>query len=255
MLHTGNAGLAASLSISNSIAIATAMAERSLNRIATGMKINRASDDPAGLAISERMRASIREASRRSMNAMDEIGMVQVADSAMGEIANSVQEIRELSVYASNGTLTAGDRAIIQEQINAQVEHINTVASQTQFNSVPLLSGGMGFDASAASLGISGIDVVSPGMAGEAISKADSAITSLSSSRSGLGARQNGLESEVRRLDIEMENLIASESRIRDANIAQEITRLTAANLQVQMGMAMLAQANQSSGSVMGLLR
>lgn len=254
MSLTGNVGFAASLSIINSISLANAVAARSITRLASGLRINRSSDDPAGLVISERMRSSIRDANRRSLNAMDEIGMLRVADSAMGEIAASVQEIRELSVYAANSVLTADDRAIIQEQIDAQVEHINTIASQTQFNSQPLLSGNLGFDASATALVLSGINVTSPGFAGEAISIADDAISQLSSYRSGVGARQNRLESEVRRLDVEVENLIASESRIRDANLAQEITQLTAANLQVQIGFALLAQANQNQGMVLGLL-
>lgn len=254
MLHTGSTGFAASLSIINSISLANAMAARSINRLASGLRINRASDDPAGLVISGRMRSGIREANRRSMNAMDEIGMIQVADSAMGEIAAATQEIRELSVYAANGTLTADDRAIIQQQIDAQVEHINTISSQTQFNSRPLLSGSMGFDASAAALGLSGINVTSQANAGDAITMAGDAVSAISTHRSGLGAQQNRLESEVRRLDVQVENLIASESRIRDANMAQEITNLTAANLQMQIGYALLAQANQSQGAVMGLL-
>lgn len=229
-------------------------AAESLTRMASGMRINSAADDPAGLSISENLRAEVRGLNRASMNALDEIGMVQTADAALQEVHNSLQNINELSVYAANGVLTADDRGAIQQQIDAEIDHINTITATAEFNEQPLLSGGLGFDSSASSIGIAGLNVMDPGLAGEAISTTQNAISQISEYRTGLGAMQNSLEANVRYLDNAMVNTMAAESRIRDLDYAMESVNLTNSLIMADLTGAALAQANLQAKSMFGLL-
>jgi flagellin len=229
-------------------------AARSLEQLASGLRINRASDDPAGLQISERLRAEVRGNARAAMNAMDEIGMLQTADAALGEVQGSLQRINELSVYAANGTLTDEDRAAIQMEVDAQAANIVDIAANAQFNGKSLLGGALGFSADPGALGIAGLNVSTQASASSAITLVQDAISTASDFRSNLGAQQNGLESKVNYLEIAAENTMAAESRIRDLDYAEGVVKLLQATTQAQASMFALAQANLQSKAVLGLL-
>jgi flagellin len=237
------------------LAAAQQAAARSIERLSTALKINRSSDDPAGLSISEKLRAQVRELNRLAMNAMDEIGRLQTAEGGLSEISNALQNVRELSVQAGNGTLTDADRAAIQQQIDANLEQIESLATGTQFNSRPLLTGELGTDVRPEALGLSGLNVTTSELAGAAIGTVDDALGQVSEFRSGLGARQNELTSTINSLAVAAENTIAAESRIRDLDYAEEITNLVRANLLQQAALGALAQANLTSESVLKLLK
>jgi len=250
----GIKGIGASLSSLRNLRDNLNDAADSIKRMGTGQRINSAADDPAGLAVSERLRSQVLGLSRQAMNAMDQVSMVQVADAGAGEIHSALQNIEELSVQAANGVYTADDRAAIQQQISANVEHIQSVAANTEFNTKPLLQGSLGGDMSPAALGISGLNVMTPGSAAESISVAQEAIGTVSEFRSGLGAMQNELTSSIRSLDVAVENTLAAESRIRDLDYAQEVTNSARANILAQTNITALAQANLASEAVLGLL-
>lgn len=230
------------------------MAARALERIATGQRINRAADDPAGLAVSEKLRAEVRGFTRQAMNALDQASMIQVADAGAAEVHSALQNIAELSVQAGNSIYTADERAMIQAEIDANLEHIDTVAKNTQFNSKQLLAGELGFDMGSGALGLGGLVVTSPEAAGSAISTAREAISQVSEMRGSLGAMQNNLESQIRSLEVAAENTLAAESRIRDADIAEESVNLTQAMVRAEMGIAALAHANLQAKAVSKLL-
>lgn len=237
------------------LAAAQQAAARSIERLSSALKINRASDDPAGLSISEKLRAQVRELNRLAMNAMDEIGMLSAAEGGLGEISNALQNVRELAVQAGNGTLTAEDRAAIQQQIDANLEQVQALANETQFNSQPLLTGALGTDVRTAALGVAGLNATTPELAGQALGTVDQALGAVSEFRSGLGARTNELTSTINSLAVAAENTTAAESRIRDLDYAQEVTNLVRAQLLQQSALGALAQANLSSKSVLKLLQ
>ena len=254
MSDFGIPGMNASQSALRNLRDALNAAGESTKRMGSGLRINSAADDPAGLAVSERLRSQVLGLSRQAMNAMDQVSMVQTADSALGEVQSSLHNIEELSVQAANGVYTAEDRAAIQQEIDANVEHISSIAANTEFNGKQLLSGGLGSDMGPGALGISGLDVTSPEAAAGAISTAQNAVASVSEFRSSLGAMQNELESSIRSMDVAVENTLAAESRIRDLDYAGEITKMTQNQLRVQTSVAALAQANLASEAVLGLL-
>jgi len=236
------------------LAAAQQAAARSIERLSTALNINRSSDDPAGLSISEKLRAQVRELNRLAMNALDEIGQLQTAEGGLGEISAALQNVRELSVQAGNGTLTDADRSAIQQQIDANLEQVESLAAGTQFNSQPLLTGELGTDVRPEALGIAGLNASTPELAGEAIGTADEALGMVSEFRGGLGARQNELTATINSLAVAAENTTAAESRIRDLDYAEEITNLVRAQVLQQTSLAALAQANLSSKSVLKLL-
>ena len=251
----------------------------SMEKLSSGYRINRAADDAAGLAISEKMRAQISGLEMASKNAQDGISMIQTAEGALGETHNMLRRMRDLAVQASNDTNTTADRNKLQQEVAQLTSEIDRIASQTEFNSKKLLNGdlassnaaefhvgankdqtikqGIG-DMSASALGsgttVDAIDISSKSGAESAIATLDVAIKDVSEQRADLGAVQNRLEHTIKNLDTTRENLQASESRIRDADMAKQMSNLTKQRVMQQAGTAMLSQANQKSQSVLQLL-
>jgi flagellin len=263
---------------------------KSLEKLSSGLRINRAADDAAGLAISEKMRSQIRGLDMAERNSLDAISLIQTAEGALASTHDILQRMRELSVQAANGTLEDKDRTSVQDEINALVTEIERIADTTQFNKKVLLGGDTGtdstmnfqigankdemlsltikpMDATALGLGTavtgasSGTNVTnimsvsSQSDASLAISRVDTAIAKISEQRSKLGAVQNRLEHTVTNLQMANENLTAAESRIRDLDMAKEMTQFTKNNILNQAGQAMLAQANQLPQGVLQLLQ
>ena len=250
---------------------------KSMERLSSGLRINRAADDAAGLAVSEGMRSQIRGMGVASRNAQDGVSMVQVADGALGVVGDMLQRVRDLAVQASNGTLTDAQRTNLDTEVQQIMTEIGKTGTDTEFNGLKILAGSVatagtavtlqvGANASqsiaftistvsASDLGISGIAVSSASAATAAIASLDSAISTITTSRANLGAIQNRLEHTINRLGITSENLQAAESRIRDADMASEMITFTKNQILQQSGTAMLAQANQAPQSVLSLLR
>lgn len=264
---------------------------KNLEKLSSGLRINRAADDAAGLAISEKMRSQIRGLDMAERNALDGVSLMQTAEGAMQEVHSMLQRMRELAVQAANDTNDEFDRNQIQAEIGQLVEEIDSISSKTEFNSKKLLNGdledikfqiGPNADQSvdftlpkmdAEELGIKSINVVTmtvpgedgtPGdeveltgnaAANEVIKMLDNAISTVSSSRATLGAIQNRLEHTINNLQVTKENLTSSESRIRDADMALEMTEFTRNNILNQSATAMLAQANQLPQGVLQLLQ
>jgi flagellin len=250
---------------------------KSMERLSSGLRINRAADDAAGLAVSEGMRSQIRGMNVASRNAQDGVSMVQVADGALGNVGDMLQRVRDLAVQASNGTLTDAQRANLDTEVQQVLKEIGKTGTDTEFNGLKILAGSVATAASAVTLqvganasqniaftigtvstsdlGISGIAVSTAASATAAIASLDAAISTVTTSRANLGAIQNRLEHTINRLGMTSENLQAAESRIRDADMASEMIDFTKHQILQQSGMAMLAQANQSPQSVLSLLR
>jgi flagellin len=250
---------------------------KSMERLSSGLRINRAADDAAGLAVSEGMRSQIRGMNVASRNAQDGVSMVQVADGALGNVGDMLQRVRDLAVQASNGTLTDAQRTNLDTEVQQVLTEIGKTGTDTEFNGLKILAGSVATAASAVTLqvganasqniaftigtvstsdlGISGIAVSTAASATAAIASLDAAISTVTTSRANLGAIQNRLEHTINRLGMTSENLQAAESRIRDADMASEMIDFTKNQILQQSGMAMLAQANQSPQSVLSLLR
>ncbi len=242
-------------------------------KLSSGYKINRAADDAAGLAISEKMRSQIRGLDRASANAQDGISLIQVAEGALNEAHAILQRMNELATQAANDTNTSTDRDAIQQEINQLTSEINRIQSTTQFNTMNLLDGtfqgknlqvgaisGQGISISisnmnASSLGVSGLKVSSFSIAGAAMEKIQAAIEKVSKQRSKLGAIQNRLEHTINNLDTSSENTSAAESRIRDTDMAEEMVEYSKNNILAQAGQSMLTQANQQTQGVLSLLQ
>ncbi|MDZ5711473.1 flagellin [Jeotgalibacillus haloalkalitolerans] len=245
---------------------------KSLEKLSSGLRINRAADDAAGLAISEKMRSQIRGLEMAERNALDAISLVQTAEGALASTHDILQRMRELSVQASNGTLEDEDKEAVQDEVNELVKEINRIADKTQFNSKVLLdeseADGFTFQIGAnegeqvvlnigkmdaSELGIDALDLVEEPQ--EAITSISDAIALVSKERSNLGAFQNRLEHTVSNLQSANENLTAAESRIRDLDMAKEMSQFTRNNILNQAGQAMLAQANQLPQGILQLLQ
>jgi len=251
-------------------------------RLSSGLRINSAADDAAGLAISEKMRAQIRGLNQASRNAQDGISMVQTAEGGMQEINNMVQRIRELIVQAANDSndYSSKDRRKIQNEISQLMMEINSMMTRVEFNKKKLISGaysnntiwlqtganenqGIKFTVGkmdTTSLGIhsffkDGVNKLTGVSITALISIANAAVDMVANERAKLGAIQNRLEYTIRSLDISAENLSASESRIRDADMGKELMNLTKTNVLMQAATSMLAQANQAPQTVLQLLR
>ena len=255
------------------LGITTGAQAKSTEKLSSGYKINRAADDAAGLAISEKMRSQIRGLDRASTNAQDGISVVQTAEGALNEVHSMLQRMNELATQAANDTNTSKDRSQIQLEINQLTSEINRVRSTTQFNTMNLLSGSFKnknlqvgslsgqkitlsiSNMSAKALGVSGLKVSSFGKAGTAMSKIQKAIDKVSTQRAKLGAVQNRLEHTIANLDNVSENTQAAESRIRDTDMAKEMVTYSKNNILMQSGQSMLAQANQSNQGVLSLLQ
>jgi flagellin len=252
---------------------------KSLEKLSSGLRINRAADDAAGLAISEGLRSQIGGLKVAVRNSQDGISVVQTAEGALTETHSILQRMRDLAVQASNhGALTDTDKAKADEEFQALAKELDDIASKTTFNGTKLLNGSyssMNFQvgsnagetltvsignmaASGASslFGATGAgNISSASSASAAISAVTSAIGTVSTERAKLGAVQNRLEHKINNLNATIENLTASESRIRDTDMAEEMVSFTRSQILSQAGTAMLAQANQSSQGVLQLLR
>lgn len=253
---------------------------KSLEKLSSGLRINRAGDDAAGLAISEKMRGQIRGLNQASRNAQDGISLIQTAEGALNETHSILQRMRELAVQSANDTNTGDDRAEIQKEMDQLIDEIDRIADETQFNSQHLLDGngnfdfhigandgqkaglniasmkadGIGTDGTDTVLSLKGNGVTGQTEANDAIKVIDDAISDVSSERSKLGAFQNRLEHTISNLGTASENLQAAESRVRDVDMAAEMMQFTKTNILQQAATAMLAQANQAPQSVLQLL-
>ncbi|MBF0191889.1 MAG: flagellin FliC [Magnetococcales bacterium] len=243
-------------------------------RLSSGLRINSAKDDAAGLTIATRMTAQIRGINQAARNANDSISMMQVAEGALEETSNGLQRMRELAVQAANATLTTTDRADIQKEIDQLALEITRIADQTEFNNKSLLNGDwetarvfhVGADAdqnismsvkgaTATNLGVNAIAVSTNALANTAITTLDNALNSVSDIRAHLGAFQNRFEAVIANLSNVSENTSASRSRITDADIAAETANLTRNSILQQAGTAILAQANQQPQIALQLLK
>jgi len=256
------------------LGVTTSSQAKSTEKLSSGYKINRAADDAAGLAISEKMRRQVRGLTQASANAQDGISCVQTAEGALGEVHDMLQRMNELAVKASNDTQTSTDRSYINQEVQALYSEINRVASTTTFNEQNLLDGtftgknlavgaetsqfiGISISAMTSSgIGLSGISVsgTSNTNAQTAITKIKNALKSVSKQRSDLGAVQNRLEHTIKNLDNVVENTTSAESAIRDTDMATEMVKFSNNNILAQAGQSMLAQANQSNQGVLSLL-
>ena len=240
-------------------------AAKSMEKLSSGYRINRAADDAAGLAITEKLRGQIGGLEQAQRNAQDAISLVQTAEGNLQEVHSMLQRVRELAVQYKNGALSTQDRAAIQSEVNMLASEIERIGSTAQFNGIQLLNTAqtISFQVGAndgdvitiatatLSSQIGSIDVSSAG----AISAIDAAIGNVSTMRSTFGAVQNRLEHTLNNISTYQENLTASESRIRDVDMASEMVNFTKLNILQQAGTSMLAQANQAPQGVLSLLR
>jgi flagellin len=242
--------------------------QTSLQRLSSGLRINSAKDDAAGLAISERFTTQIRGLNQAVRNANDGISLAQTAEGALSEVTNNLQRIRELAVQAANATNSAEDREALNAEVETLIAEIDRVAGAATFNGVQLLNADetLTFQVGANSgdtvdvdtVDVSGVitgDVLTVGAAETLMDAVDTALQTVNSTRADFGAIQNRFESIVRSLQTAAENLSASRSRIMDADFAAETAALTRAQILQQAGVAMLAQANAAPQSVLNLLR
>ena len=248
---------------------ATSMAlSKSMEKLSSGLRINRAADDAAGLAISEGMRAQIRGTAQANRNAQDGISLVQTAEGALNEMHSILQRIRELAVQWSNGTLSTSDQAKINSEVAQLTAELVRIRDSSTFNGISLFGatsptivtlqvGANGNIDAANNTNRIGVTLVALSFTTVSmdVSQIDTAISSVSQARSDLGAIQNRLEHAVANLGVYQENLSASESRIRDVDVASEMVNFTRLQILSQSGTAMLAQANQSAQGVLSLLR
>ncbi|MZP29472.1 flagellin [Heliobacterium undosum] len=247
---------------------------KSLERLSSGLRINRAGDDAAGLAISEKMRGQINGLNQAVRNAQDAISLIQTAEGALNETHSILQRMRELAVQASNDTNVTADRNAIKTEITELQSELNRIAKTTEFNTQKLLSGNFSSktfligansgqtiqititNVTANALGVSGtLSVSDTTKAQSAISSINTAIATVSTMRSKLGAWQNRLEHTIANLNVAGENLQAAESRVRDVDMAKEMSSFTRSQILSQAGTSMLAQSNQKPQGVLSLLR
>lgn len=261
---------------------------KNMEKLASGLRITKAGDDASGLAVSEKMRSQIRGLNQASRNAADGISFIQTSEGYLQETQDILQRLRELAVQSSNGIYTQEDRMQIQVEVSQLIDEVDRVASHAQFNGMNMLTGrfakeegsnivtasiyfhiGANVDQrervyigtmTAASLGLKGVSdgklmtLGTPDEANRSILTLDAALQKVNKQRADLGAYQNRLEYAVKGLDIGAENLQASESRIRDVDMAKEMVDYTRNQILTQSGNAMLAQANTRSQSVLQLL-
>jgi flagellin len=236
-------------------------------RLSSGLRINTAADDAAGLAISERLKSQIRSMSQAERNANDGISLLQTAEGALNENSGLLIRMRELAMQAATDTVGTAEKALLQTEFTELVNEIGRIADVTQFNGVNLLDGTtsqfnfqVGIGATASAYGAAGdltaLDIAtSSTTAAAALATIDAAITETSDSRATLGSVQNRLQVTVSNLQSSRENLSAANSRIRDVDVAEESSALTRNNILLQAGISVLSQANQSPQAALSLLR
>ena len=245
---------------------------KSMEKLSSGYRINRAADDAAGLGISEKMRGQIGGLAQAQRNAQDGVSLVQTAEGALGEVHSMLQRVRELAVQYKNGTLSASDKTSIENEVTSLGAEIQRIGSDTKFNGITLLSGTptvtfqVGPDDSQ-TIAVTGAALYGAGssysvdsaiftaFSTASIANIDTAIGNVSTVRASFGAVQNRLEHTLNNLAAYEENLSASESRIRDVDMASEMTKFTKYQILQQAGVSMLAQANTAPQAVLSLLR
>ena len=245
---------------------------KSMERLSSGYRINRAADDSAGLAISEKLRAQATGLDQAQRNAADAVSLVSTAEGAMSEVHAMLQRVRELAVQYNNGTLATSDKTAIESEVTQLGSEVSRIGSQTTFNGIALLTGSssISFQVGAndgETLSVNAVGLYGSGSSFKVdsavftfsgtvnLSNIDTAIENVSSARGTFGSVQNRLEHTINNLATFEENLQSSESRIRDVDMASEMVEFTKLGILQQAGTAMLAQANQSPQSVLSLLR
>ena len=265
-----------SITAQRSLSTVTERLTGNFRRLSTGLRISTASDDAAGLAISERFRGQIRSTAQAIRNAQDGISLTQTGEGALNEVSSILIRMRELAIQSSNGTVSGADRTTLNEEFGDLIEEIDRIAKSTTFNGVSLLDGtgstitfqvGVGTtagvdtiqlstsDTLASTLGLSSLDIGSTGFPTVAISTLDVAINSVSRVRGELGAAQNRLTTTIANLQIQSENLSAAESRIRDVDVAVETAALTRNSILQQAAISILSQANTQPQAALQLLQ
>jgi flagellin len=244
-------------------------AQKSMERLSSGFRINRAADDAAGLAISEKLRAQIGGVGQAQRNAQDAVSLVQTAEGALGEVHSMLQRVRDLAVQYNNGTLSTSDKAAITAEVGQLCAEIDRIGSDTKFNQIALLTGSAAITFQVGAEDGQTIVVNAVALFSSAnvdptlfsfgttvtLASIDAAIDNVSAARATFGSVQNRLEHTMNNLATYEENLTASESRIRDIDMASEMVNFTKNNILQQAGTSMLAQANQAPQSVLSLLR
>src|SRR4051794_25774921 len=258
-------------------------AAKSMEKLSSGYRINRAADDAAGLAISEKMRGQIGGVAQAQRNAQDGISLVQTAEGALTEVHSMLQRVRDLKVQYNNGTLSDDDKVAISSEVSQIAQEVSSIVTDTKFNGTAVFGSntfsfqvgandGETIDTTAAQFsgatstgGLSGLTNITDAAGASAafdtggnlanLSTIDEAIKNVSTARADFGAVQNRLEHRLNNLATYQENLTASESRIRDVDMADEMTKFTKLNILQQAGTSMLAQANQAPQGVLSLLR
>ncbi len=267
----------ASLNAQRNLGVSQSSLAKSMQRLSSGLRINSAKDDAAGLAISDRMTAQIRGLNQAARNANDGISLAQTAEGALQETTNILQRMRELAVQSANDTNTQTDRDSLQAEVGQLIAEIDRIAETTSFNGKVLLDGDFAAASDAAvfhvganadqtievniasatstDLAVNAVTVASQTDANAAITAIDDALADVDVSRGNLGAVQNRFESTIANLNNVSENLSAARSRILDADIAQETSAMTKSNILQQAGVAILAQANQAPQLALSLLQ
>jgi flagellin len=268
----------ASLNAQRNLSITQGQLNKSLERLSSGLRINKAGDDAAGLAISENMRGLIRSMNQSVRNANDGVSLIQTAEGSLNETSAILTRMRELASQSATGTVGSTERGYIQDEFSKLTAEIDRIADATEFNGTKLLDGsqsgsGLSFQigarnnssndritmtvnsAKSSAIGLSGASLANQTSAQSALDSIDTAIKTVSSLRGGLGAVQNRLQSTINNLQVAIENTSAAESRIRDVDVASETAALTRAQILSQAGTAILSQANQTPQSALSLLR
>ena len=248
--------------------VTTSSQAMSTEKLSSGYRINRAADDAAGLSISEKMRAQIRGLNQASTNAEDGISFVQTVEGAYAEVTEMLQRMNELAVQAANGTSDSTQDGYIQQEVTALTTEIARIGSATKFNGKAAFGASMSFQigetadtantlavSTSTMIDTSNISVSDDSAANASITKIATHLENVSAARSALGAVQNRLEHTVKNLDNIAENVTASESRIRDTDMSEEMVKYSNENIIAQAGQAMLAQANQANQGVLSLLQ
>jgi flagellin len=251
--------------------------DRSLERLSSGMRINRAGDDAAGLAISEKLKANIRSMKQATRNANDGVSLVQVAEGAMSEVGNILTRLRELSIQGASDTIGDKERGFIDKEVQALKAEINRISANTEFNGTKLLNGtspnidiqigihnnpmedrfvfdSKNLETNIDTLGIADTSTSTKESSQENLAKLDFAINRLNGNRAELGSLQNRLYSSINNLMSYRENLEAANSRIRDTDMAEETSELTKSNILSQSTVGVLSQANQMPQLALKLL-
>ena len=266
----------ASLNAQRSLSNTTERLQANYRRLSTGLRISTASDDAAGLAISERFRAQIRSTNQAIRNAQDGISLTQTGEGSLNEVSAILIRMRELAIQSSNCTVSAADRTTLNQEFADLINEIDRIAQSTTFNGVQLLDGtgstitfqvGVGTTTGidtiqlttsntlASTLGLSSLDIGSTGTPTVAVDALDAAINSVSRIRGQFGAAQNRLSTTIANLQIQSENLSAAESRIRDVDVAAETSSLTRNSILQQAAISILSQANTQPQAALQLLQ